>query len=249
MTELQRRSAGARELTEEAKALGDMEESVTTHWRAMKDLLIVVRCPSCQRPGSIDVSRCMALHCARGDGGCGCHFCAWCMGACSDSGAAHDHVSECRLNPNRPAFFASEEDLLKSRKWEQRLRVVAFLRDSIAPRHRKAAWALGFAKLPAICDLGLRWEDVCCGCCGVMSRGKGSKVTVRRVSITGSKANAGSRAGTVGWVRCRTCTLRGASCRASPSLGLGAALRCRGAQLRAPWSTTACAASGVGLQT
>ena len=144
----------------EAAGMGAVEATLEAHRRAMEDLLVVIRCPGCRRPGDVDVQNCMALYCAPDVGGCGSHFCAWCMEACPDSDAAHAHVSECGLNPNRPHLYASERDHQDNVRWEQRLRVVARLRDYFTRCHMEVGWATEFATLPAIRDLGLRWEDV-----------------------------------------------------------------------------------------
>ena len=135
------------------------EASLADHRRALEDALIVVRCPGCRRPGDVDVGSCMALYCAPGEGGCGSHFCGWCMAACPDSDAAHAHVEGCGLNPNRPHLYASGRDLQENVRWEQRLRVVERLRERVGMRDAEVVWD-ALATLPTIRELGLRWEDV-----------------------------------------------------------------------------------------
>lgn len=82
------------------------DTAVRRHVNHMREKLLNMRCPKCGLVFvDFDFDTCAALTCANPQ--CKGGFCAYCLEDCG--GDAHQHVSKCLLNPNRPYFYVTEE--------------------------------------------------------------------------------------------------------------------------------------------
>lgn len=71
--------------------------------------------------------RCAALTCANPQ--CKGGFCAYCLENCGDD--AHQHVSKCAKNPNRPYFYVTEEQFRLVHKERREKLIIPYLRDVV----------------------------------------------------------------------------------------------------------------------
>ena len=86
-------------VAKELEAAATQAGRVLVHKRHLEGVVLCTRCPGCGG-AVLDFDGCFALTCARERyGGCGTHFCAFCLVVCPQD--AHAHVAACLENPNR----------------------------------------------------------------------------------------------------------------------------------------------------
>merc|ERR1711871_1284723 len=83
------------------------------------DKILTVSCPRCGQAYD-NFNGCCALTCSRK--GCGCNFCAYCLGECGND--AHHHVAHCRLGYG---LFPSQADLQQAYTDRRRRMVTQYL--------------------------------------------------------------------------------------------------------------------------
>ena len=113
---------------------------VLIHRKEIEGTILSTQCPGCH--GSIlDFAGCFALTCEQtAYGGCGTHFCAFCLAACGPTSAeAHAHVAYCSENPRRgfkDAVFCKTREF----QWRNRARMQSalgvYLATRVAPADR-----------------------------------------------------------------------------------------------------------------
>ena len=76
---------------------------VRTHFNRITNDIMNLKCPRCRNP-FLDFEGCFALTCSNGS--CNCPFCAFCLKDCGKD--AHEHVSNCKLNPSKGQYWPAQ---------------------------------------------------------------------------------------------------------------------------------------------
>ncbi|KAE9014227.1 hypothetical protein PF010_g8129 [Phytophthora fragariae] len=83
--------------------------AVRRHVNKVHSDIVNLKCPKCELVFvDFDFDSCAALTCANPV--CKGGFCAYCLEDCGDD--AHQHVSKCSLNPNKPYYYVTGEQFL-----------------------------------------------------------------------------------------------------------------------------------------
>lgn len=134
-----------------ARILKELEDAksregrVRVHKQHIEGSLLALLCPRCAAPldmTSFDFRRdCMAMMHLKSDGGCGAHFCGWCLELCGDTQAAHRHATHCRHNPRVGEVFSSREVWERADQARMQAALEAYVRGRVGAEKRAGVLA------------------------------------------------------------------------------------------------------------
>ncbi|KAE9346698.1 hypothetical protein PR003_g7293 [Phytophthora rubi] len=100
--------------------------AVRRHVNKVHSDILNLKCPKCELVFvDFDFDSCAALTCANPV--CKGGFCAYCLEDCGDD--AHQHVSKCSLNPNKPYYYVTGEQFILVHKERRQKSVEAYIRN------------------------------------------------------------------------------------------------------------------------
>ena len=127
-------------IRQELEAARTTTGRVLIHRKEIEGTILSTQCPGCH--GAIlDFAGCFALTCEQtAYGGCGTHFCAFCLAACGPTAAeAHAHVAYCSENPRRgfkDAVFCNTREFQWRNKARMQNALGVYLATRVAPADR-----------------------------------------------------------------------------------------------------------------